>query len=76
MKYLCQKYIGSGIFLSTVAFLKIIHKVVINDTNRYMNFAYVYDMQATTFGETERKTDTKYNESKASRNSTYKYLGI
>jgi len=28
------------------------------------------------FGETERKTDTKYNESKATRNSTYKYLGI
>ena len=42
--------IGSVIFpFSTVAFLKIIEKVVINDTNRYMNFVCVYDMQAATF---------------------------
>jgi len=49
VKYLCPKYIGSGIFpLSTVAFLKIIQKIVINDTDRYKNFVYAYDMQATT----------------------------
>ena len=32
-------------------------------------------MAARGFGETE-KTDTKYNESKATRNSTYKYIYI
>ena len=78
MKYLCQKYIGSGIFpLSTVAVLKIIQKVVTNDTNRFVNFVHVYDMQATTFLVKQRNTDTKYNESKATRNLTYnKYIWI
>ena len=55
--------------MSTVDFLKIIQKVVINDTNRYMNLVYVYDMQATTFFVKQREKQT-HNTMKVKQHET------